>query len=361
MGRRVVMRVVLMLLGCVVLPVRAGSAVCNPIDGAGEVYNNSASVDIPAQGNVLGYSVDREMNSGGGGYQIACDCTDKDASGSSGVLVMYMLDTPLAGGHTSGYYKLNDHLDVMTTVNIPSNGDVHVPTSSALGDKTHHRDSDNNGVCTVQNTHDTLTTGAQGVITLYITRPFIGQLTIPPTEIARVYASSGTSVVSAPPRGNPVAHIWLSGTLTVPQSCEINKGETISVNLGYLSAGKFTQVNQPPEGYTPPEIQMEYDCTQHGLPVFENGDKLTMMLEGNDVQGQYYLIARRRTSDNKPDVGIEVKNDAGTSIPFASGILPMNQNGMGRIVLTAYPINLLGGVLDSGDFDAVATLRVDIK
>ena len=353
--------VVITLLGCTTPYVMAGSAVCNPGDGAGAVYSNSVMKDIPAQGNALGYSIDQEMNSGGEGYHIACDCTEKDAEGSSGVLVMYMLDTPLAGGHSTGYFKLNDHLDVMITLAVPQNGNVRVPTSSALGDKTHHRDSDNNGVCSVQKTQDTLMTGSQGQITLYVTTPFIGQLTIPPTEIAQVYASSGTSVVSAPPRGNPVAHVWMSGTLTVPQSCEINKGEIISVNLGYVSAEKFTRVNQPPEGYIPPEVQIEYDCTQNGIPSIPGGDKLTMMLEGNDVQGQYYLVARHRLTDNKPDVGIEVKNDSGTSIPFISGELPMNQNGAGKITLKAYPVNLLGGVLDTGDFDAVATLRVDIK
>jgi type 1 fimbria pilin len=352
---------ILTLLGCDVMSVWAGSAVCIPSDGVGAVYHNNSSKDIQAQDNAMGYSLDQEMDSGGEGYHIACDCTEKDATGTSGVLLMYMLDTPLASGHSTGYYKLNDHLDVMTSITLPQNGNVRVPTSSALGDKTHHRDSDNNGVCTVQNTQETLTTGSQGQITLYITTPFIGQLIIPPTEIAAVYASSGTSVVSAPPRGNPIAHVWLSGTLTVPQSCEINKGETISVNLGYISAGKFTQITQPPAGYTPPEIAIEYDCTRNGLPVIPNGDKLTMMLEGNDVQGEYYLVARRRPSDNKPDVGIEVKNETGTSIPFISGVLPMNQNGIGRIVLRAYPINLLGGLLDSGDFDAIATLRVDIK
>ena len=86
-----------------------------------------------------------------------------------------------------------------------------------------------------------------------------------------------------------------------------------------------------------------------------------MMLEGDDVVDQYYLVGRRRAVDNVADIGITVLNATGTSISFREGILPMNQNGEGQITLTAYPVNLVGGVLDTGEFDAIATLKIDIR
>lgn len=39
----------------------------------------------------------------------------------------------------------------------------------------------------------------------------------------------------------------------------------------------------------------------------------------------------------------------------------MNQNGLGKISLTAIPINLVGGEIDTGEFEATATLKVDIR
>jgi type 1 fimbria pilin len=93
------------------------------------------------------------------------------------------------------------------------------------------------------------------------------------------------------------------------------------------------------------------------IPV---GNKLSMILDGQDVQDQYYLVARRRSSDNKADIGIIVE-EAGTFIPFTKGVLAMNQNGLGKISLTAIPINLVGGELDTGEFEATATLKVDIR
>lgn len=39
----------------------------------------------------------------------------------------------------------------------------------------------------------------------------------------------------------------------------------------------------------------------------------------------------------------------------------MNQNGLGTINLKAIPINLVGGELDTGPFQATATLKIDIR
>ena len=133
------------------------------------------------------------------------------------------------------------------------------------------------------------------------------------------------------------------------------------VDFGYIGAGDMTKVKQPPVNYRANTFDIVYDCMQNGLPTVSPGNKLTMTLEGDDVVDQYYLVGRRRPSDNVADIGITVLNDSGTSIPFKSGILPMNQTGAGKVTLMAYPVNLVGGVLESGDFDASATLQIDIK
>ena len=86
-----------------------------------------------------------------------------------------------------------------------------------------------------------------------------------------------------------------------------------------------------------------------------------MLLKGDDLADQYTLVARRRPSDNKADIGIRVENAGGLAIPFESGNLPMNQNGIGNISMTAYPVNLIGGGLDTGEFSGMATLKVDIR
>lgn len=343
------------------LPAIAGTATCEPRNGSATAYDNSILRDLDSNENSRNISIFEPLNSSQQSYQITCNCSPTDASSANGVLIMYSLQTTLPLGHDTDYFKINDHLDVKTQVTIPKNGDVTVPTKKAVSDGTHHWDKENTGICAQQSTQDNLNTGSQGRLELYITTPFIGEVTIPRTEIARVYASSATVTTTAPPLGPPVAVLYLSGTLTVPQNCEINQGEIISVNFGAIQSSRFTTKNSPPDGYRPVTFDIKYDCTKNGLPVIPTNDKLEMILEGQDVENQYYLIARRRPSDNKADIGIVVEDAGGTYMPFAQGVLPMNQNGLGKITLTATPINLIGGELDTGEFEATATLKVDIR
>ncbi|MFS7252581.1 fimbrial protein [Rahnella rivi] len=339
----------------------AGDAViCEPLNGGANSYENNLLHDLKSVENKKTFTFEETLNGGQQSYQIACNCTDSDAASSSGVQIIYSLRTSLPAGHAINYYKINDHVDLMTQISIPNNNYITVPTTNAVIDKTLHRDKTNTGVCRQHNTHDTFTTGSQGKLNFYITMPFVGEINIPHTEIARVYASAATSANPNPILGTPVAILYLSGTLTVPQSCEINEGEIISVNFGAIQASKFVTKNGRPDNYRPVNFDIRYNCTKNGLPVIPVGNKLTMILEGQDVQDQYYLVARRRPSDNKADIGIMIEN-TGTYIPFTMGVLAINQTGQGKLSLEAIPINLVGGELDTGPFQATATLKIDIR
>ncbi len=81
------------------------------------------------------------------------------------------------------------------------------------------------------------------------------------------------------------------------------------------------------------------------------------------VVDQYNLVARRRSSDNAPDVGIRIENLGGgvANIPFQNGILPVDPSGHGTINMRAWPVNLVGGELETGKFQGTATITVIVK
>lgn len=358
--RVTLLALVLALSGAYSTSAMAGSEPCEPATGSPLSYDNSLHEDMKAEENAVGQSYDRAFNAGHQGYQITCNCTDGDVD-TDAILILYTLKSSLPAGHTNNYYKINEHLDVMTRIAIPKTSEPVIVPTSKISDATRHRDKDGTGICPQQSTQDTLTTGSEGSLSFYVTKPFVGQLEIPRTAVAEVYATSATSSSNSTKSTVPVAIVYISGTLTVPQSCEINKGEIISVDFGTIGAGTFTRLKQPPENFRPNTFDIAYDCTQNGLPVIPSGTKLTMTLEADDVVDQYYLVGRRRAKDNVADIGITVLDNGGTSISFRNGILPMNQNGEGQITLSAYPINLVGGLLDTGEFSGMATLKIDIK
>lgn len=69
--------------------------------------------------------------------------------------------------------------------------------------------------------------GARGRIHLYFRRPFVGVTTIPSTRLVDTYVS----VVSGVKSDVPVSTISMSGTVTVPQSCEISP-QTVTIDFG---------------------------------------------------------------------------------------------------------------------------------
>ncbi|MFR0312783.1 fimbrial protein, partial [Escherichia coli] len=69
------------------------------------------------------------------------------------------------------------------------------------------------------------------------------------------------------------------------------------------------------------------------------------------------------SSDNAPDVGIRIENLGGgvANIPFQNGILPVDPSGHGTINMRAWPVNLVGGELETGKFQGTATITVIVR
>lgn len=82
-----------------------------------------------------------------------------------------------------------------------------------------------------------------------------------------------------------------------------------------------------PDGFTPVDFDITYDCGD----TSKIKNSLQMRIDGTTgVVDQYNLVARRRSSDNVPDVGIRIENLGGgvANIPFQNGILPLILPGM---------------------------------
>ncbi len=152
----------------------------------------------------------------------------------------------------------------------------------------------------------------------------------------------------------------IQGNLTAPQSCKINQGDVIKVNFGFINGQKFTTRNAMPDGFTPVDFNITYDCGD----TSKIKNSLQMRIDGTTgVVDQYNLVARRRSSDNAPDVGIRIENLGGgvANIPFQNGILPVDPSGHGTINMRAWPVNLVGGELETGKFQGTATITVIVR
>ena len=183
---------------------------------------------------------------------------------------------------------------------------------------------------------------------------------IPDTLIASVRA--GWSTTTSPPSMNSlgdIAELRIQGSITVPQDCKINQGDVIQVDLGYINTSRFTTRNEMPDGYTPVNFDIVYDCGD----TSSINNKMEMRIDGDDLLDQYTLVARRREADNTPDIGVRMAriDDTHINIPFTNGLIGIHPSGRGVISLEAWPINLLGGTPAPGKFSGTATITVLVK
>lgn len=343
------------------MPTRAATGSCEA-EGSPGSFTTSFSSDWTKEQNVEGALID--LTSGttsGDSYKMVCDCP-----AATKVNLYYSTTTPLAASSYSGYQQLNDNLDIKTVItDVPGVPELPVPTNltSVVKGTGLFGASTNNSVCSGDPDDvraDAFSVGSNVSITFRVSKAFLGQMEIPSTHIATLKAAWSSS--SSYPKGltEDVAWLYLQGSITVPQSCKINEGDVIRVDLGQISASKFTTKDQMPDGYTPVEFDITYDCGDTSL--FGKNDMLSLIVQGDDVASQYTLAARRRESDNVADVGIQMSESSKASlIPFDGGIINLGESAAGTVRMKAAPYNLVGGVLQPGPFHGTATLTATIR
>lgn len=342
-------------------PARAAMGGCEAVGGPAN-FTTSFANDWTKEQNVAGTLID--MTSGtnsGGSYKMICDCP-----ANTGVNLYYSATTPLAHSSYSGFQKLNDSLDIKTVItDVPGVSALTVPTNinSPVRGEGYFKAANDNGVCSgdpEDQRAGAFTVGSNVSITFRVTQSFLGRMEIPSTHIATLQSAWSSTVGYARFVYKDIANIYLQGSITVPQSCKINEGDVIRVDLGKISASKFTTKDHMPDGYTQVEFDIVYDCGDTSL--FGRNDTLNLIVQGDDPASQYVLAARRRESDNVADIGIKIgERTKGGVIPFEQGIVNLDKSASGVLKMRAYPINLVGGVLQPGPFHGSATLTATVR
>ena len=139
----------------------------------------------------------------------------------------------------------------------------------------------------------------------------------------------------------------------MPQSCEINAGQTILVDFGSLYSGGFNRAGAKPVSVRNKKFRVPVKCSGVNSQV-----NLSLRLIATADTHLNQAIA----SDN-PDVGVVVEtndgavltpNDASSVVPFVT-----DDAGKANIALQAYPVSTTGEIPAEGVFTALANLRVD--
>lgn len=149
------------------------------------------------------------------------------------------------------------------------------------------------------------------------------------------------------------ANVYLSYNITVPENCELNAGDIVTVDFGKVPTRAFKTAGAKAEGVNPQTRSIALKCSN-----IEQQASLTMRVEADKVNGNIVV------SDN-PDVGFVVTD--GRSNPLtpnlSTSVIPFKMDSSGRadVVIKTYPASVTGQQPTEGPVSSRAYLRVDFQ
>jgi P pilus assembly protein, pilin FimA len=290
----------------------------------------------------------------GGSYAGSCECPDGSDIGST----VYSTVTSLPFGHTDGdnrYYVVDEHIQIATSIFI--GGDRQDYVKAPFSDVSNLLPP-GRGNCDVNPQSVTgFSTGSKGKLSLYIAHPFVGELIIPQTKIMDVYGTYKAGVYSA----TPLASVNISGTITVPQGCELSSGSTLEIPFGEFKASDFKgRQGQIANNATKYVKQIQFKCTN-----IADGVKIFLHIEGTPNKAYDNAIDM-----GNPDIGALIEdahgnvlkpNDMSSNQEMVVSGLVDETHRTATTTISAYPVSTTGNLPAAGEFEGIATMRVDVE
>ncbi|WP_336218236.1 fimbrial protein [Citrobacter amalonaticus] len=196
----------------------------------------------------------------------------------------------------------------------------------------------------------TANSGSKGKISLYIAKPFVGKIDFPQTLVASLFATKTVNSYSS----TPISQVYLSGSMTVPQSCEINDGQVINIDYDTIINSALKTKGAVPDGFTKKVTDLAYICTN-----ITDGVKISFTFKGTASSSDPDSI-----STDKSDIGIHIEDMNGVIITPNSGKLASSfdyQSQTGTTSFQSYPVNTTGNAPELGVFTAAATITTNIE
>lgn len=275
----------------------------------------------------------------GGNYAADCDCT-----GSA--MTYYKAEVPgnlTASRNYSGlnFYSLNQYIEVATELYVGGAAIRYIATPFA---------NESNLYSSACKGITNWSSGANGYVSLYFTKPFVGQVIIPSTKILDLFGTKTSGSYS----GVPMTSIYMSGSVTVPQSCNINAGQVINVDFENIMSNDLRTPGAIANGFTPKVVNMTLACNN-----ISDGVVVSLSFTGQPAVGDPTALAT-----NKSDIGVRVRDVNNAIVSPNGGRLPVTfdyPSQSGSSTMTLAPMNVTGNTPPIGRFDAVATINAEIQ
>ena len=318
-------------------------------------YTWNAHIADPAENAPRKTPIKDSMQTNGDGYAGAC--VPREACGS--ISQTYFMAKEGGGEFVDEvdnlkYYKVNDNLAVGVKISVLSGGGnqssanfIGVPFSNVSNMYPESRPSYQ------------YYSGSKVSLSLYIIKPFLGESTFTSQRVASVYASTASDYGSI-----PIAEVFLSGRITVDQTCNFSAGTVLPViNFGSMEATTgWSEVGKGPDGKNQ-TVNLNIECDN--LP---DQVRFKYTLQGEPASNSRFL------KTENPDVGIRFVDADGREVPplptpgtaFPASAIPFTYlsgtlRSTGSTSITVAPVSTSGKEPKKGPYTATATIGVQLE
>lgn len=243
------------------------------------------------------------------------------------------------------FYKISEFLSVATKIYIA--GRVGAEFPAPLVAKSNEM---NGQAAPVPCANRKFDTGGQGSISLRFERAFMGTQTF--NNVLLMKAVGATSATDPVTSSSPtMAEVYLTGSVTVPQSCTINAGQVLTFDFGTMTSAQFTTAGKPAAGVNKVTRNFVVACNNVG----QDTPLSLELVNGNPVDGMPSLL-----STTNADVGVQFQDVNGSAVaPVAAasggGRFPLFTIQTGTATLSAQPFSTTGKKPPvEGDFSGTA-------
>ncbi|WHP29735.1 fimbrial protein [Trabulsiella odontotermitis] len=342
-------------------------------------YQATIDREFSASENSTGKTIQLDGHQVGAGQSITaqCDCPGT-MTASSTVMGFTFAGSPLSAGSRAGYGYLTENIDIdidayTDAIHSPDGSGLYaiaidsypttVPVSSmeSLTSKESNETVCRSGTQPVTGTPSRQFKWNILSTRLYIKSPILGQETIPSTLVeqssACLYFGNGMCTSGD---AQPVANIWLSGSLSAPLSCTINAGSTIDVDFGAIARSNFTTAGVPPVGFTLKAVDINFHCDNAAVSNYQK-IKLTLTADQGVSDPGDGLIAKMVSRD---DIGVRMYDANSNSVGLDGTVafpIVLDSQGNGSIKMQAAPVATTATPPAAGSFEGNVTVKLDLR
>lgn len=319
-------------------PMISYATVCGNVNSIPDDINYDITEQI--QDNVVGNTFDVQKS---GSETIGVEGVCPKGTTESYTLRSYITNHPVVDTiNNINYLQLNDYLIAGLELTDQVAGTFYPPQEYVkMGSDPDH--VPNNLPFAVRDTNL--------IFHFKIVRPFVGHVEYNLTPAFYVYVTTKKT----DPLNKVLYTISYSGSITVPQSCEVNAGQTVVMDFGKIGSSEFSRAGagNKPKTVNPLTKNINIRCKNMDAQAI-----LTLSIDADNVSGNAVV------SDNE-DLGFKfsdlkenilIPNDINSNIPFK-----LDNNYSANVPIKAWPVSITGKKPKEGEFTSHVYLKVNYE